>query len=244
MEHIFNDIEEYMLSSHNISRYTKNHFFVKDSQMISTNKLNKKTHKPDEIMFIPFQKDKLFWSFYIILHGFESYEFIKNDSFKIEKAFKIQSIEKLRDIKDKLKEFKIKRNEIENELVNIDTISIKGLEALCLIYNVSMMYISGKKYYEFLFNTLEKENIKGVIIHTENNEYGIRHDINYEYISKIRDNNWKLESIHKRIRGLSAYTIKELQTIATKLEISIIDINIPTKKKNKKQLYEEILSKL
>lgn len=244
-QHIFKNMEEYMLSAQNIIRYNKQHSISDSNITLHKHKDSKAiiSHK-NETIFIPFQKDKLFWSFYIILNGFDTYEFVKNDSFKIEKTFKIQSIEKLRNIKDKLKEFKMKRNVIEDELLNCDTITIKGLEALCLIYNVSLIYISTKKYYDFLFGENKSDIVSGVIINTKNNEHGVSYDCNNTYVSNIRTNYWKMESINKPIRGLSAYTIKDLQDIAIKLEIDLLDNECPSKKKNKKQLYEEILVKL
>jgi hypothetical protein len=81
----------------------------------------------------------------------DDYEMNKNTAFATEKKFKIDTVEKLRFMKDKLKELKIKRNEIEDELVNKDCISTKSLQVLCLIYKISIIYISGKKYSEFLF---------------------------------------------------------------------------------------------
>ena len=131
-EHIFNGIEEYMLSASNIIRYNKDYNSSKTehSNSLLNNQVSGKSKKEafKEIFFIPSQKDKLFWCFYILLNGFDDYEFSKNDSFKTEKSLKISSVEKLRSIKDKLKELKIKRNEMENEFVNTETITLKGLE--------------------------------------------------------------------------------------------------------------------
>ena len=59
-----------------------------------------RTAKP----FIPFQRDKLFWCFYIILHGYEEYEMNHSNSFSLEKQIKIETVEKLKSIKEKLKE--------------------------------------------------------------------------------------------------------------------------------------------
>ena len=248
-QHIFNSIEEYMLSAANIVRYNKD--YTKSKSILDfcnntennqvgnkSDKIKSKKEKFKESFFIPSQKDKLFWCFYILLNGFDEYEFIKNDSFKTEKNFKISSVEKMRSMKDKLKEFKIKRNEIENELVNNATITLKGLETLCLIYGISLIYISGKKYYEITFG----DKLNGVIIKNENDEYAIKYEFNEEYITNIRNNYWMLESIIKPLKAISAYTIKQIQTIAEKLEISLI--NDLSKKKTKKQLYENILEKI
>jgi hypothetical protein len=98
--------------------------------------------------FTPFQKDKLFWCFYIILNGYEEYEMNHSNTFSIEKQLKIETVEKLKSIKEKLKELKLKRTELEDELVNKPMITLKGLCALCLVHNVSITYIYGRKYCE------------------------------------------------------------------------------------------------
>jgi len=98
--------------------------------------------------FTPFQKDKLFWCFYIILNGYEDYEMNHSSSFSIEKKLKIETVEKLKSVKEKLKELKLKRTELEDELVNKPMITLKGLCALCLVHNVSITYIFGRKYCE------------------------------------------------------------------------------------------------
>jgi hypothetical protein len=98
--------------------------------------------------FIPFQKDKLFWCFYIILNGYEAYEMNHSASFSLEKQIKIETVEKLKSIKEKLKELKLKRTELEDELVNKPMITLKGLYALCLVHDVSITYIYGRKYCE------------------------------------------------------------------------------------------------
>ena len=105
--------------------------------------------------FTPFQKDKLFWCFYIILNGYEDYEMNHSSSFSIEKKLKIETVEKLKSVKEKLKELKLKRTELEDELVNKPMITLKGLCALCLVHNVSITYIFGRKYCEI--NKREQE---------------------------------------------------------------------------------------
>ena len=244
-EHIFNGIEEYMLSASNIIRYNNSKTeYGNTTTEYGNNLINnqgsakskKETFK--EIFFIPSQKDKLFWCFYILLNGFDDYEFSKNDSFKTEKSFKISSVEKLRSIKDKLKELKIKRNEMENEFVNTETITLKGLETLCLIYGISLIYISGKKYYEISFG----DKLCGIIIKNENNVYGVKYEFDENYTTNIRNNYWKLESITKPLKAISAYTLKQIQTISEKMEISLI--NDLLKKKTKNQLYQNILEKI
>jgi hypothetical protein len=198
-------------------------------------------HEPiikKEENFTPLQKDKLFWCFYIILKGIDEYEMNKNTAFATEKKFKIDTVEKLRFMKDKLKELKIKRNEIEDELVNKDCITTKGLQVLCLIYKISIIYISGKKYSEFLF--AETDKITGII--EQMRELSVKTSIDLEYISQVKNNYWFIENIQKPLNAPSAYTIKDLQHISTKLGINLVS-NLG-KNKTKQVLYEEILANM
>ena len=199
-------------------------------------------HEPiikKEENFTPLQKDKLFWCFYIILKGIDDYEMNKNTAFASEKKFKIDTVEKLRFMKDKLKELKIKRNEIEDELVNKDCITTKGLQVLCLIYKISIIYISGKKYTEFLF--AEDDKITGIIEEgREMKDLSVKNTVDLEYISTVRKSYWFIENIQKPLSAPSAYTIKELQDISTKLGINLVS-NLG-KNKTKQLLYEEILT--
>jgi hypothetical protein len=212
---------------------SKPELVVKDDLIIKPDLIIKK-----EENFTPLQKDKLFWCFYIILKGIDDYEMNKNTAFATEKKFKIDTVEKLRFMKDKLKELKIKRNEIEDELVNKDCISTKSIQVLCLIYKVSIIYISGKKYSEFLF--AESDKITGII--EQNKELSVKNTIDMEYISTVRKSYWFIENIQKPLNAPSAYTIKDLQDISTKLGINLVS-NLG-KNKTKQLLYEEILTKM
>ncbi len=190
--------------------------------------------------FMPFQKDKLFWCFYLILKGKDEYDMHRADYFITEKNFKIATVEKLRLVKDKLKELKIKRNEIEDELVNQPQITLKSLNVLCLVYGVSITYLSGKKYYEFLHaNESSSEAVKGVIRQTDTKEEMVLYEYN---IPDIHANYWKVENAQKPLKVPSAYTVKELQEICKKLDIKLV--NDLGKNKTKQILYEEILTKL
>jgi len=191
--------------------------------------------------FMPFQKDKLFWCFFIILKGHEEYEMNRSNSFSLEKKIKIETVEKLKSIKEKLKELKLKRTELEDNLVNSNTISIKGLFALCLVHNISITYVYGKKYYE-INKEAENEpgNKKGIIM---DNCLRWNDKENDEFLINVRANYWFIENIQKPLKAPSAYTLKELQDICQKLEINLeITVNEKTKLKNKSKLYEEILA--
>jgi len=195
---------------------------------------------PAPTLFTPLQKDKLFWCFYILLHGNHDYEMNKSHSFGIEKKIKISAVEKLASIKDKLKELKIKKTEIEDELVNKECLTIKGLQALCLIHKISIMYISGKKFSEFLYD--DQGEITGIIEQLSSKEITLTTVIDNDYIANIKKTYWCIENIQKPLNAPSAYTIKELQDIAKKLGLTL---ETPLgKNKTKQILYEEILIKI
>jgi hypothetical protein len=196
--------------------------------------------KKKDSQFTPFQKDTLFWSFYIILNGFDEYELHNSDHFATEKQFKIATVEKMREMKDALKEAKLKRNEIEDELVNQPMITLKGLHALCLVHNVSITYIYGRMYCEFLYAT--DTSTSGVIIKTNKNKNvnSVKYDSTEEYMTSIRNTFWKIENIQKPLGTASAYSVKELQDICNKLEIPIV-VADTGKNKLKTALYEDIL---
>ena len=200
--------------------------------------------KKDDTSFTPFQKDKLFWCFYVLLNGFTEYEMHHTGHFALEKAFKISSVEKLRGMKTQIKELKLKITEVEDELVNKEQISIKGLHVLCLVHNVSITYIYGKQYCEFFYG----DTVKGIIQRNEKKE----HSLLYEdtLLETIKQTHWFIENVQKPLKAPTAYTVKELQDICEKLEITLTFKQKTTlgqiveKNKLKKELYEDILAKL
>jgi hypothetical protein len=217
--------------------------------------LVKKNTKP----FVPFQKDKLFWCFYIILHGYEEYEMNHSNSFSVEKRIKIETVEKLKSIKEQLKELKLKRTELEDELVNKPMITVKGLCALCLVHNVSITYVFGRKYCEIMPAPAAQAaqaqalgptaNIKqGIIMQNEKKEDSLKwttnemNSNNNDFLTQIKADYWFIENIQKPLKAPSAYTLNELQDICGKLHIAT-DYQVNEKKKNKTKtaLYEEIL---
>ena len=209
--------------------------------------------------FTPFQKDKLFWCFYVLLNGFTEYEMHHTGHYALEKAFKISSVEKLRNMKPEIKELKLKISEVEDELVNKEQISVKGLQVLCLIYKVSITYIYGKQYCEFFYAGTGTGTGADTGTGTDTGKIGIirrnekkEHSILYEdtILETIKQTHWFIEQVQKPLKAPSAYTLKELQDICEKLEVSLKYKQenalgqITEKNKLKKELYEDILAKL
>ena len=103
---------------------------------VATININDKKEKDDDDdetpFFIPQEKDKLFWCLYIFIHGDYEYKIAKNNSFVIEKKWKMDTLSKLKekDVLDFLKTNKIKVTDLEDEYMNKEKLSLKGLQAL------------------------------------------------------------------------------------------------------------------
>lgn len=206
--------------------------------------------------FTPSQANSLFWCFYIIYNGFASYEYESN-YFTAEQQFKIQTIEKVKKGEGKaaLKEHKISKTCFEGGLLGCTNINAKTLYALCLCYNLNIFYIYKNTYYEMISDI--KKPVHIVKYNAETNNYSIRLPVDTsatetlskhsEYIEKIKETYWKLDSLEKPLRPITAYSVHDLTTICSKLEIDL-DFICETTKKNKKktkaQLYADILQKL
>ena len=196
--------------------------------------------------FTPFQKDKLFWCFFIILKGYDEYEMNHSNAFSVEKQLKIETVEKLKGIKEQLKDLKLKRTELEDELVNKQMITLKGLCALCLVHNVSITYVFGRKFCEILPQNEELAK-KGIIIQNDKKEDSLKWtsnelNNNNEFITKLHEEYWLIENIQKPLKAPSAYTLTDLQVIAEKLLIEThVQVNEKSKPKVKTALYQEIL---
>ena len=202
--------------------------------------------------FTPSQSNSLFWCFYIIYNGFASYEYESN-YFTAEQQFKIQTIEKVKkgEGKNNLKEHKISKMCFESGLLGCNNINAKTLYALCLCYNLNIFYIYKNTYYEMISNIEKPVHI--IKYNTETNNYSIclPVDINAtetlkkhsECIEKTKEKYWKLDSLDKPLRAITAYSVQDLINICYKLDI---DINCETtnKKKTKTELYSSILQKL
>jgi hypothetical protein len=210
--------------------------------------------------FTPKQSDSLFWCFYILYNGYNSYEYETN-YFTAEQQFKVQTVEKVKkgDNKQILKDNKISKKCLESGVMG--NITPKILHALCLFYDVNVFYVHKNTYYDM---TITAEKTTSIIrYNAETHNYsvsmgagvgvgvgtvaGIPTQSNTspkvcEYIEKIKESHWKLETLDKPLRAITSYSIAELVNICNKFDISIT--NESNKKKTKADLYSSILQKL
>jgi len=248
------DLQDYMFTSNNIHRYTKNMFqmdikpksvTVKNNTLLPKNKLvQKNIEKKRETMYKPKQKDSLFWCFYILKNGFSNYEMeINNQYFVVEKNEKFKYIEILRKNKDLLKIHKIKPlTELEDDLANKDKISIKTFFALCILENINVLLVNKRKVYELLCTDIdEKHSINIVHRNNETYEHSIELDVTEDSINKYREKYYKMSSFDTTLKSIGSYKLEELLDLCKKLDINIDDYKSKKEGKQKitkKNIYE------
>ncbi len=218
-------------------------FDYKDNKNKSNNKyqpISSKKNKTNDF-FIPKEKDTLFWCYYIIVNGIQNYELLFDNTYKEEKQQKLNFIEKLRSFKDTLKKHKFKRTEIEGDIAYSNEISIITFLAMCAVENKNVCVLKGRCLYTLIVNDTSSIDI----ITMNNNRYGCflleekeKTKLFNEYTAKY----WMIDNIAKPIIAQSSYKLVQLQDIADKLRIPIVNEN--GKKLKKIELYNLIKQKI
>jgi hypothetical protein len=193
-------------------------------------------------LFIPKEQDSLFWCYYIIKNGDAKYEMLNHKNMLMAKQMKIDYVEYIRKNKPTIKTYKFDTlTNIESNLVNDNNINIKTVFALCAIENINLIYVRKRTYYDLAMNDSEV----GFIIR----EIPANTKYNYVYgfelstpnkIAEIKSTLYKLDSIDKPIKSISAYKSEDIINIANKLSISTINVE-KGKNKTKKDIYEAII---
>jgi hypothetical protein len=188
-------------------------------------------------IFSPKQKDTLFWCFYILKYGEQTYEMLENINIVLEKRLKIDYVEKIRKEKQIVKSYKFATlTHLENQLANEEKIDLNTFFTLCVIENINVLYVCKKTYFELLMN-----DDKVHIIHRLDNysKYGYE-GIEQTKIELYRSTLFKVDCVEKPVKSISSYKVSELVEFCTKLgiEICVKDTN---KNKSKKDLYESLI---
>lgn len=199
--------------------------------------------------------DKLFWIFYKIINNFNDTDLEHINSFKIMKEFKINSVEKFKNQKNILKDFKIQKSAVEDDLTNNEKISFKTFHALCVLYLVNVILIRDNNTYCVLCTNNDEKvinlqnykllKITNVKMSSQFNDFDIElvnNSTTEEELQKILKSYYAIENLEKPLKAFSNYKLDDLVSLAEKLNINIYDEH--TKKKKKQELYENILQKL
>jgi hypothetical protein len=190
--------------------------------------------------------DSILWSLYIMINGYENFELIDN-YYTESNRFKFELIELLRQNKPILKANKLKITALEESLVHKPFITLETLHAVVVCKSISLYIIQDRKYYDVVGGgcdgtTFILEKIKGKYV-----LYDPPQPLIVKYVTYVKENYWRMESISAPIRPISAYKLQDLIDISTKLGLEVVT-KIPgkfgsigtEKRKTKPELYESI----
>lgn len=236
----FNEMNKYMFSGENLNKLECN-----ISGTLKTPPKNKQTHvqRPKigenvDFLFLK-EKDTLFWCYYIIKYGIASYQVLMNNTFKEEKTIKIQLVESIRDNKELLKKNKWKRDIIEGDVWSSPSINLQTFMCICAIDQLNIAIV--KNNYMCIQDN-NPGNEKHVIVE-DGNKYKLcilNKDERCVLIENYIKTKWIVGNLNKPLLAISAYKLSELQEIAVKLKIPLLDENDRRLRKN--QLYNFIKS--
>ena len=197
------------------------------------------TEQPSSYFFNIKEKDKLLWAFYIMLNGEDEYKYLKT-KFVADKEIRIKSVEKIHKMSNVFKQHKLNKGRIESELSSDALLSLEGFFGLCIIHNLSAMFIKKNCYCE-LYGVGDTDNPylieeveNGIGIHIFKNK-----DSSTEMSRDIRKTKWKMENISSPVKSISSYTLAELLEIYNKIKSCHFK-----EKKTKQYLYDCICHEL
>ena len=241
-------------NAHNANKLMETVNVPKNLIQIKYTKKYSKYNEPNKINNSKHFDDKLFWVFYKLLKNFDNVDLENINAFKTMKDFKIECVEKVRSQKNILKEFKIQRMLVEDDLTNNDKICFKTFHALCVLHLINVIVIRDNNTYCILCTNNDEKviniqnykliRISNVKISTTFNNFDVLLDVSTteEELQTILKTYYNIENIEKPVKAFSSYNLNDLCTIANKLNIIIYDEH--GKKKKKQELYEDILKKL
>lgn len=195
------------------------------------------------LFYITRDKDKLFWAFYIILNGEDAYKYLKT-KFVTEKEIKINAVETMRKLPNVFKQHKLNKVRIENELSGDIPLTLEGFYGLCIIYNISAIFMKKNCYCELYgigdssLTHVVEEVEGGLGIHVFKNK-----ESSLDYAKQVRESKWKMENVLTPIKSISSYTHAELLTIYNKVTCIHNESGVSEsfkEKKTKQFLYDRI----
>ena len=188
-------------------------------------------------------KDKLFWAFYIMLNGEDAYKYLKT-KFVTEKEIKIGAVEKMRKLPNVFKQHKLNKVRIENELSGDVPLTLEGFYGLCIIYNISAIFMKKNCYCELY--GLGDSSVTHIIEEVEGglgvHVFKIK-EASLDYAKRVRESKWKMENVLTPIKSISSYTHAELLEIYNKVVCIHKDTGFMEsfkEKKTKQFLYDRI----
>ena len=236
---VIKNLQDYMLDEANIKRSLEMKIESKNKPIKDSKKYNceEKTKPVKPALFVPGEKDTLFWCFYIMKHGDAKYEMLEHKNILTEKKLKIEYVEKIRKEKQTVKTYKFATlTHIENNLANENQLDVKTFLTLCAVENLNVLFVKNKTYYELLMNDSKELHCVHLL---QNYKYGYEITLLTD-AEQMKSTLYKLDNIDKPIKAMSGYKLSELVEICEKLALDVVDKQT-NKSKGKKELYEVIV---
>ena len=195
-------------------------------------------------LWTPNERDTLFWCFYIMVNGLDTYKQMSNRNIVVEKQLKIEYIDKFRENKTLVKTHRLgPLSHIENMLLNESCIDMKTFQALCILDNVSCVFTFGKCYHEINIDKDEElgddiSNIHIIVSNSVINErkkYSYKSNTTLDSIHLVRNTMFYVDNLTKPVKAMTSYKLDELIDMCNRLQIEI------EPKLKKKELYERIV---
>ena len=173
-------------------------------------------------------EDFLFWIFFIFVKGEMEFEYIKKLKYTISKEFKIDASMKVKN--QKFNNRKLVKSKILNNLTHEKNISLMTLAALCVIYDLNILYcVNSVKHYKLYQDYVDEINI---LINNNGNIDFIK-NASKEDIEKYTQNTIEMETFEDKLKSASSYKLSDLLVLSDILKIN-------SKNKTKQSLYDEI----
>lgn len=167
--------------------------------------INKISDKQDINYYIYNKKNHLFWIFYILLHGYDEYNYLnKSHIFGIENKIRFELIDELNskkeDIKMMCKRYKIKYDGIIQNLGNGEDLEMDTFKIICILKNINIIFKrycfieimkndDSNDFYCIVLNSrLHTNNKKQTTIKTFNYNLSKLHNDTTNSILKLYDN--------------------------------------------------------
>jgi len=238
---VLRELQYYILNEDNIKKSLeiKIKCAIKEKQPVidSQKKIKNK-------IFIPREKDTLFWCFYIFKNGESKYESMYNKNDIVARQIKIECIEKIRKNKQTVKTYKFDSIcNIESNLANDKSLNVKTFLTLCAIENMNILFIKNKTYYELYMNDSKSVYVVYCLNNKENNNYYLRYGfetVSIDNTLDIKSTLYRIDNVDKPIKSFSSYKVSDLIDMCNKLAIEIKNEETG-KNKSKNELYESII---
>ena len=181
------------------------------------------------------EEDKLFWLFFVIHNGYDTYLNTKR-TFYNEKQLKFSIIDEIKECKDVLKKHKIKLSSLIEDIGTNHIISVNTFIGLSCVYSKNVCLLRGKLMACYNFN---KTTSDYYIINCDN----LTMFCDTQNITCLENMYVIVNNLDKPFKSVTTYKKQELIDIASKFNIDTVN-NTTKKQKTKLQIYQEILENI